>query len=191
MITIESFPLGSLSLTIDEVESLTSLEMAKYIYINVSEALDDDYIEVTYNGQTITLLITDECRYTPIDIYFQNKEGAVMILPFFKSNVKSITTTSESFESDRGQPYGDAHQFVKYNINGKTKFKVNSGFVNEDMNDIFKQLMLTEKAWVYENDLYAPINIGSTSLEYKSRQKDRLINYEIEFDYAFNEINNV
>jgi hypothetical protein len=28
-------------------------------------------------------------------------------------------------------------------------------------------------------------------LEYKTRQKDRLINYEIEFEYSFNEINNI
>ena len=29
------------------------------------------------------------------------------------------------------------------------------------------------------------------SFEYKTRQKDRLINYEIEFENAFNEINNI
>jgi len=28
-------------------------------------------------------------------------------------------------------------------------------------------------------------------LEYKTRMKDRLINYEVEFEYAFNEINNI
>ncbi len=191
MITIESFPLGTLSLAFDEGTTIDSNEAVKYLHINVSDAGTDEYIEVTYRGSTITLLIEDECRYTPLDVYFQNKEGAVMVMPFFKANVKSLSTTSEMFESDRGQPLAGNHQYVKYNINGKSKIKINSGFVAEEMNDIFKQLMLTEKAWIYENDLLTPINLGSTSLEYKTRQKDRLINYEIEFEYAFNEINNI
>jgi len=37
----------------------------------------------------------------------------------------------------------------------------------------------------------SPLNLAGKSLEYKTRQKDRLINYEIEFDYAFNEINSI
>jgi hypothetical protein len=190
MITVESFPLGTLSLAFDEGETIDSSEAVKYLHIDIDDAGTDDYIEVTYRSNTITLLINDECRYTPLDVYFQNKEGAVMILPFFKANTKSLSTTSEMFESDRGQPLAGNHQYVKYNINGKSKIKINSGFVAEEMNDIFKQLMLTEKAWIYEDDLLTPINLGSTSLEYKTRQKDRLINYEIEFEYAFNEINN-
>jgi hypothetical protein len=190
MITIESFPLGTLSLAIDEGTTIDSAEVVKLIEIDVNDAGADEYIEVSYNGKTITLIIEDECRYTPIDVYFQNKEGAVMILPFFKAQSKSINVSGETFESDRGQPLAGNHQYVKYNINGKTKLKVNSGFVAEEMNEIFKQLLLSEKAWIYENEL-TPVNVASSSIEYKTRQKDRLINYEIEFDYAFNEINNI
>ena len=36
-----------------------------------------------------------------------------------------------------------------------------------------------------------PLNVSKKSLEYKTRQNDRLINYEFEFEYAYNEINNV
>ena len=191
MITINSFPLGTLSIAFPPETTIDSAEVVKLIEIDIAEAGTDEYIEVVYNGETITLLIEDECRYTPIDVYFQNKEGAVMILPFFKAQTRSMNVMGETFESDRGQPLSGNHQYVKYNINGKSKLKANSGFVAEEMNDIFKQLMLSEKAWVYENDLLTPINVASSSIEYKTRQKDRLINYEIEFDYAFNELNNV
>jgi len=67
---------------------------------------------------------------------------------------------------------------------------MNSGFVSETMNETFKQLMLSERVWSYKDGVYTPLKLGSKTLEYKSRQKDRLINYEIEFEYAFNEINN-
>lgn len=191
MITIISYPNENLNESIAVPTSIDSAEMLQNIFIDVSEAVDDDYIEVTYNGETITLLITDECRYTPVDIAFQNKEGAIVIIPFFKAKTESLTVSKEQFESDRGQPSQGNHQYVNFNVQGKSKYKISSGFVKEEMNEIFKQLMLSERVWEFVDGNYIPLNLGSTSLEYKTRQKDRLINYEIDFEYAFNEVNNV
>jgi len=190
MITIVSYPDNQINESIAEPTSLNSNEILQNIWIDVSPATTDDYIEVTYNGETITLLITDECRYTPIDIAFKNKEGALCILPFFKAQTESLSVTSEEFQSDRGQAIDGFHQYVNFNVQGRTKLKVSSGFVKEEMNEIFKQLFLSEQIWKFDGTNYIPLNISSKSLEYKTRQKDRLINYEVEFDYAFNEINN-
>jgi len=190
MITIISYPDNQINESIAEPTTLDSSEMVQNIFIDISEATTDEYIEVTYNGETITLLITDECRYTPIDIAFQNKEGALCFLPFFKAKSESLSVTREEFQTDRGQASNGNHQYVNFNIQGRTKLKVNSGFVKEEMNEIFKQLLLSERVWQFDGTNYIPLNISSTSLEYKTRQKDRLINYEIEFDYSFNEINN-
>lgn len=190
MITIISYPDNQINESIAEFTTLDSGEMVQNIWIDVTPATTDEYIEVTYNGETITLLITDECRYTPIDIAFQNKEGALCILPFFKAKSESLSVTREEFQTDRGQASNGNHQYVNFNIQGRTKLKVNSGFVKEEMNEIFKQLLLSERVWQFDGINYIPLNISSTSLEYKTRQKDRLINYEIEFDYSFNEINN-
>ncbi len=190
MITIISYPDNQINESIAEFTTLDSGEMVQNIWIDVTPATTDEYIEVTYNGETITLLITDECRYTPIDIAFQNKEGALCFLPFFKAKSESLNVTREEFQTDRGQASNGNHQYVNFNIQGRTKLKVNSGFVKEEMNEIFKQLLLSERVWQFDGTNYIPLNISSTSLEYKTRQKDRLINYEIEFDYSFNEINN-
>ena len=191
MITIISYPDNNINESIAEPTSFNSAEMLQNIWVKVSEAGTDEYIEVTYNGETITLLITDECRYTPVDIAFQNKEGAIVFMPFFKAKTESISTTRETFESDRGQPSTGNHQFVDFNVQGRTSYKINSGFVDENMNQIVKQLLLSERVWEYVNTEYIPIKVKSTGVEYKTRQKDRLINYEMEFEYAFNEINNI
>ena len=79
----------------------------------------------------------------------------------------------------------------KFNVNGNTKIKVSSGFVDEGNNEAFKQLLLSERVWFYINSEFIPVNVASTSLEYKTKLNDKLINYEIDFDYAYNEINNV
>ncbi len=191
MITIISYPDNNINESIAEPTSFNSAEMLQNIWVKVSEAGTDEYIEVTYNGETITLLITDECRYTPVDIAFQNKDGAIVFMPFFKAKTESISTTRETFESDRGQPSIGNHQFVDFNVQGRTSYKINSGFVDENMNQIVKQLLLSERVWEYVNTEYIPIKVKSTGVEYKTRQKDRLINYEMEFEYAFNEINNI
>jgi len=191
MITIISYPDNNINESIAEPTSIDSAEMLQNIWVKVSEAGTDEYIEVTYNGETITLLITDECRYTPVDIAFQNKEGAIVFMPFFKAKIESLSTTRETFESDRGQPSTGNHQFVDFNVQGRTSYKINSGFIDENMNQIVKQLLLSERVWEYVNTEYIPIKVKSTGVEYKTRQKDRLINYEMEFEYAFNEINNI
>ena len=191
IITVTSYPDNQINFSQDVGDSLLSSELVKYMFVDVSEATTDEYIEITYNGETITLLITDECRYTPVDIYFQNKEGAEQVLTFFKAQTESLSVTSEEFQASRGQANLGNHQYIKYNVQGRQKLKVNSGFVNEEMNETFKQLFLSQRVWKYENGIFTPLNLSSKSFEYKTRQKDRLINYELEFEYAFNEINNI
>ncbi len=191
MITVKSYPDLQIDYSLAEPTSLDSAEMVQNIWVDVSEATTDEYIEIIFNSVTTTLLVTDECRYTPIDIAFQNKEGAFQFITFFKALTESLSITNEEFESDRSQPLDSFHQYIKYNVQGKSKFKVNSGFVKEVMNETFKQLFLSERVWQLVNDIYIPLNVASKSLEYKTRQKDRLINYEVEFDYGFNEVNNI
>lgn len=188
MITVKSYPLNEIDYSIATPSSTFSYELVKYLWVDVSEAITDTYIEITYNSVVTTLLITDECRYTPVDIAFQNKEGALQILTFFKAKRDSLSVESEQYEGNLGQ---GRHQFIKYNKTGKTKFNVNSGFVSEDLNDVYKQLLLSERVWLLNNGVEVPLNVSSSSLEFKTRQNDRLINYQIEFEHAFNEINNV
>ena len=191
MATIISYPDNQINETVVIPTSVDSVELVQYLNIDVSLATTDTYIEVTHNAEVITLLITEECRYTPIDIHFINKNGAQQVTTFFKAKTDSISITDESYEGN-GQPADYNHQFNRYNIQATKKFNVNSGFVSEDLNDTYTELLLSKRVWLYDETLnYIPLNVGSKSFEYKTRQKDRLINYNINFDYAFNEINTI
>ena len=187
-ITVKSYPGNEIDYTISVPDTEYSNELVKYLWVKVDEATIDEYIEVIYNGVTTTILITDECRYTPLDIAFQNKEGAIQILTFFKKKTDSMSIKSERYEGNRtiGQ-----HQFIKFNIQGSSKFNANTGYVVEDRNEAIKQLLLSERVWLLDNGTEIPLNVGTPSLEFKTRANDRLINYTIEFEYAFNDINNV
>lgn len=188
MITVKSYPLNEIDYSISTPDTSYSNELVKYLWVDVSEAVTDQYIEIIYNGVTTTILITDECRYTPLDVAFQNKEGALQIMTFFKAKKDSMSVESEMYEGNNGQGF---HQFNRFNIQAKSKFTVNSGYIREDKNETIKQLLLAERVWLLDGDINIPLNVSTTNLEYKTRQNDRLINYAIEFEYAFNEINNI
>lgn len=188
MITVKSYPLNEIDYSILTPDTNVSGELVKYLWIDTSEALTDEYIEIVYNSITTTLLITDECRYTPVDIAFQNKEGALQIMTFFKAKKDSISIESQKYEGNMGQ---GKHQYIKYNVQSKSKFNVNSGFLREDKNETVKQLLLSQRVWWINGTVNVPLNVSTSSPELKTRQNDRLINYQIEFEYAFNDINNI
>lgn len=165
--------------------------LVQTLWVDCSEFGTDEYIEIEYNGKVVyTLLIEDEQRYTPKDIMFKNKEGQVSSITFFKKSVESLSVTNESYEGTYLQAADGNHQFITYNTNGKERFKMDSGFVSEANNDNFTQLFLSNKVWQYEDGVYIPLKLGSKTIEYKSRVNDRLLNYNVEFEYAFNKINN-
>lgn len=191
-VAVKSFPANTLNFTTIMSDSTLASQMVKVIAVKVAEAINEDYIEIQPSiGNIVTLLITDECRYEPLDIVFFNRDGAQQSLTFFKSRTDNMTVTDEQYQTSFLQPTDRYHQYQRYNINARTNFKCSSGFVDEEMNIVFKELLLSSKVWAIEGDKLVPVNVASKAIEYKTRAKDRLINYEIEFEYAFNEINNV
>ena len=74
-----------------------------------------------------------------------------------------------------------------FNTNGNDFIKCNTGWVDESMNIILKDLLFSETILLDSK----PVLIKNKSITYKNTLKDRLINYEMEFEYAYNLINNV
>ena len=177
--------------TFTKTATTNSSELIQSCYINVSE-FTTDYIEISLNDNLITtLLITDEQRYEPLDFIFLNKEGTHQSITLFKEKADKLQIKKEVYENSSGQPLNGVHQFKDYNINGRESFSINSGFVKEDNNELFTQLLLSEKVWNLKDGVYIPVNLGTETIEYKTRQKDRLLNYKLDFKYSFNKVNNI
>jgi len=77
----------------------------------------------------------------------------------------------------------------RYNIKAKTKIELNTGFVLEDMNSTIEELFLSENVWITESSNVYPIIPQTQELVYKTRLNDKLINFSVEFKYAYNEFN--
>lgn len=186
-ITILSYPNGVLNESYTLSQTDESSEVISIVSVACSDAQIDEYIQVTHGDETFSIFLREECKYNKHDVQFINRYGASQTLTFFKQRTDEMSTTGSDYESSDGQPIFGNHQFKKYNVNGKTKFTLESGYIEEGSNDLIKQLILSERVWVDG----LPVNCSTESVTFKNRVNDRVVNYSMNFDYAFNEINTI
>ena len=171
LITVKSYPSLDINYSATATQSDESSEIVQYLWVDLSLAVDDSYIEIVWKGKTTTLDLTDECKYSPLDVFFQNKDGALQTFTFFKKQEESIDVTDSSFETNRGQASDGFHQFVRYGVQGRTTLMAETGWLDEDMNEVLKQILLTERIWSYDGTKYTPLNIKKDLAEIQDKAK--------------------
>jgi len=146
--------------------------------------------------KTITVTNLCEPKYTPYKITFANKYGAFQDLYFFKRTSETTNVTDETFKrntianaTSTYQTYEGQRQ--RYNVNSQTSLSMNTGFVKEDMNQTIEELFFSENVWIRYEGKTLPVIPSSKSLQYKTVLNDKLINYTVNFEFAFDRINNV
>ncbi len=194
--TVRYYVNGQLVSTVTYLSSNQSDEQIEYISI-----LNNDKITVTDSSgiKTINIEILEECKYEPKKVTFVNKYGALQDMIFFKKSVESMNVTKESYKSnilDSNMAYNSSnHVYRDFNLVGKESVTLSSGFLSEEYNEVFKQMMLSEKVWVTNIvDSIAqvlPINVKTSDITYKTSLNDKLVQYTIEFDNSFDAINNI
>lgn len=139
--------------------------------------------------KTFTVKPICEQKYTPIQCQFINRFGGWQFLTFFKAKASNINVmgTSYSVLPDSVNYNPKKGQTNTFNINGKQGIKLNTGWVPENYSELIQDLLLAETILLDD----VPVEIKTQSSDIKTSLKDRNINYEMEFEYAFNLINNV
>ena len=79
----------------------------------------------------------------------------------------------------------------QYNVNGKESIELNTGWVCESFYENIKQLMLSEEVYIIKNDILLPLNITDSDFRYKTHINDKVINYSINAEFAYQKINNI
>ena len=126
---------------------------------------------------------------TPVICSFFNRSGAIQQITFFKMRTDSIETTSDRYNFMPQNYNYDAIDGItrRKNLNGRQSIKLNTGFVNEAYNDAISDLLLSE--YVLLDNI--PVVVKTTGQELKTQIRNRNINFELEFEYAFDLINSV
>lgn len=144
------------------------------------------------NGAAIfsrTIIPTCETKYTPMLLSFINKLGGWENLWLMKLSENTITA--------KGTDYSLSPETFNYNIykgqsksfnrNGKKVIKANTGWVDENTNEVLTELMMSETI-ILNNQ---PVLLKTESQVLKQYVKEKNINYALEFELKSNLINTV
>jgi hypothetical protein len=208
-VTVDFIKDGSVVYT--DTITLGSTVGATTSHSQIAETLsneDVDKVNVTYDSDVhiIEVKTVEECKYNPYRITFRNRFGVMEDLWFFKKSVESISVKGEEFRANQLTSRVNARELSigyddtaitrssqEYNKNGVEKITINSGFVDEALNESFKQLMLSEEVELYDfnNDVRSAVKIKDSELKLKTSTNDKLINYTIEVEMSNSIIDNI
>ena len=161
--------------------------------------VDTVRVKGTDGLQEIKITTVDECKYEPKKVTFVNRFGVLQDMFFFKKSVEKMNVKKESFKANtrdaQSQFSTSNHVNRDFNLVAKESVTLSSGYLSEEYNEVFRQLMLSEKVWVTNvNDTAVqvlPINVKTSDITYKTSLNDKLVEYTIEFDNSFDTINNI
>ena len=180
------------------------LERSKCLtdFLNEFEISEADEVRISNNTGSLEIIkikTLDECKYEPKKFTFVNKFGALQDIYFFKKQVNKMDVTKESYNANTlSNTYNydrSVHTKRDFNIKAKESFTFSSGYLSEEYNEVFKQMMLSEKVWITNvtetEEQVLPINVKTSNITYKTSLNDRLVEYTIEFENSYNVLNDI
>jgi len=146
-------------------------------------------------GQTVTIERVCEARYTPILVNFVNKFGAIQGIYFFKKSIESVSVRSETYKrslvDSTGSYSTNEHSVRTLRSVGTESITMNTGYMDDGMNEPLEQLLMSHQVWATINSVVTPIRITSSQLTYKTSLNDKLVDYTITAEMAFNLANDL
>ena len=182
----------------------TQLELVNYGILTYQRNEVSNEMRSINKQPVLRYEIICEPKYNVIDCLFINKWGCWDSFSFIKKSMQKLAITSSQYKRnigfvDRG-PLGTStpkysysltdHQKVQYNKNGIKSITVNTGFVDESFNLLLEEMMLSERVYLIIDDVVEPVVLNTQNVDFKTSVNDKLINYEVEFNFAYNAINN-
>jgi len=142
-------------------------------------------------GNPIKFDLVCDKKYPNVRIKWKNRYGAFDYFNFNLVSKETFNTTRSRYQPQIGSWDGTSLSYQRYEssiqnyiTDSTLKLTVNTDYVSEDYNDIFKQLMVSDEIyWVYDeaNDLVRPLAIDTTNFNIKTNVVDKLIQYSFDF----------
>ena len=143
-------------------------------------------------GSKIRYEIVCEQKYPNVRIKWKNRFGQFDWFNFNMVNRQSLSTTKRTYQPTLGTWEGSTFSYQSYNssmldyiVDTKQTLEVNTNWVNEDYNDIFKQLMVSDEIyWITDESTstLVPLSIGTSNISFKTGVVDKLIQYQFDFN---------
>lgn len=185
--TIQDMPIGTNSQTFPDELDNDNLE---WFAVSPSSGSVSTSPSIRFEAKCPT-------KYELIRIKWKNRYGAFDYFLFDLVSRKSFTTKTQQYQPQLGTwggtflgyaYYDTAKQ--NYTTDAYESISVNSDYVSEDYNNIFKQLLVSDEIYfvdytpTYPQGFLRPLTIKSSNVTFKTQKVDKLIQYQFEFEYG-------
>ena len=157
--------------------------------------IDEIRIETTDGLKIIPVITLSECRYDPVKVMFFNRFGALQEVWFFRKSVQSLSASREEFKSAVVSSAGSysvyQHPRSNFNVQSKRKITINTGYVDESYNEIMEEILQSDKVWIEQDTVLTPMIVSTNSMTFKTSVNDKLVDYSLNLDYAYDQIQNI
>jgi hypothetical protein len=143
-------------------------------------------------GTPIRYNLTCNQKYPNIRIKWKNRYGQFDWFNFNMVNTQTFNVNRSVYQPQIGTWGGSSLTYNRYDSNNlnylvdtQESIRVNTDWVDEAYNDIFKQLMVSDEIyWVYdeENNFVRPLTIATSNFVEKTGVVDKVIQYAFEFN---------
>jgi hypothetical protein len=145
-------------------------------------------------GSPITFNIVCEQKYPNVRIKWKNRFGQFDWFNFNMVSKQSFNTERRVYQPQLGSWQGTSLSYQNYDSSvlnyisdSKQAISVQTDWVSEDYNDIFKQLLVSDEIyWIYDeaNGDLRPITINTQSITFKTGVVDKVIQYGFDFNFG-------
>ena len=156
----------------------------------------DVYTIQAYSGSTAlgtSLYFDVQCayKYTPVRVMWKNRYGQFDFQNFYKANYKTFKTDQRVYQPQLGSwdattlSYNTAQNNTqRYIVNTNEQLDVNSDWLPENFNEIYKQLLVSDEIyWIYDqaSSFVKPLAVATNSVKFKTNVNNKLIQYTVSF----------
>jgi len=166
--------------------------------VKPSSHSDGDFYDIVlYNSSDVELAqirytLVCEPKYTPYQVSFVNRYGVADFITFFKTSTEQGTFTNEQYKKSI---YNDGFttpslqnaQYQSYNINSRNTLRLNTGWVDENYDEVIEDILMSESVAILLDGNWVSANPQRGSIDYQKEVNQKVINYQLTFDIAFNE----
>ncbi len=191
-------------ITINGLDIINTNDIVTYAtFDNITEG---NYIEVFIVGENNKVIydleIVTECIYDPVKITFVNRFGVLQDFNCYKVSKETIKSTNDSYNRSilqedliGGIPVlsyqPNEHRKREYNRQATKSIELNTGYIAEDNNVIIEEMLTSEYIWLTIDGVIIPANLSTKSVPLLTRINDQLIKYKLNFDFSYNEVQNI
>lgn len=140
---------------------------------------------------TLNYEIEQECYYTPVKIAYKNKYGQFDWFNFYKRHDVTFNTDQRLYQPQLGTWSAQTLTYSKfqtraqrYIVDATEVLSVNTDFIEEEYNELFKQLLVSDEIyWVIDDEgTVRPLTVQTNSLAFRTHVNVKLIQYTVVFD---------